>query len=103
RQAGVALLAVAASVIGLAPIELQRRIIDDAITAGDAGLLVTLALVYLGVVVAQQALKLALRLAQGWLGESAVHYTRTHLLGIVAAGGADVDPDLRATGGDAAP
>lgn len=91
HQAGVALLAVAASVIGLAPIELQRRIIDDAITAGDAGLLVTLGLVYLGVVVAQQALKLALRLAQGWLGESAVRYTRTHLLGIVAAGGAGAD------------
>ncbi|MCL5778754.1 ABC transporter ATP-binding protein [Limibaculum sp. FT325] len=87
HQLGVALLAIGVSVLGLAPIELQRRLIDDAIGKGDGGLLVKLALVYLGVVVVQQALKLALRLAQGWLGESAVRYTRAHLLGIVVARG----------------
>lgn len=87
HQAGVALLAVTVSALGLAPIELQRRIIDDAISEGDATLLVTLAVIYLGVAVAQQALKLALRMAQGWLAESAVRYTRGHLMSLLGARG----------------
>ncbi|MBK0397957.1 ABC transporter ATP-binding protein [Limibaculum sp. M0105] len=80
HQAGVAALAVAVSSLGLVPLELQRRIVDDAISAGDGGLLVTLAAVYLGIVIVQQCLKLALRMAQGWLAESAVRYTRGHLM-----------------------
>lgn len=87
HQVAVALLAICVSLVGLAPLELHRRIIDDAIVGADAGLLVTLALIYLLVTVAQQALKLVLRLAQAWLGESAISYTRTHLLGLITTRG----------------
>ena len=94
-QLWLALLAIAVSVIGLVPIELQRRIIDDAISAADARLLGLLAALYLGVVLAQQLLKVGLRMGQGWLGESAVRYTRHHLRGLVHARGRQGDPGER--------
>lgn len=67
------------TLLNLAPIELQRRMIDDAIAEKDGGLLLTLGLLYLGVTVLHQALKFFLRLLQGWMAESAVLYTRRHL------------------------
>lgn len=79
HQAGAALLAIAVAVVNLAPIDLQRRIVDDAITPGDARLLLLLAAVYIGAVLVARAGKLALALLQGWLAESAARYTREHL------------------------
>ncbi|MFN3260426.1 MAG: ABC transporter transmembrane domain-containing protein [Pikeienuella sp.] len=79
---GLALLATA---LALAPIELQRRLFDDAIAKGDARLLVLLAGVYLAVVALHQVAKFALGLVQNWLSESALRYTRDHLWGLRGA------------------
>ncbi len=79
---GLALLATA---LALAPIELQRRIFDDAIAAGDTRLLVVLAAIYLAVIALQQVAKFALGLVQNWLSESALRYTRNHLWGLRGA------------------
>lgn len=80
HQAGLCLLAVAVTVLDLLPIELQRRLIDDAIAPGNLELLVTLAVLYGVVTLAQQVLKLVLRMYQGWISESAIVHTRRHSL-----------------------
>ncbi|GMG83506.1 hypothetical protein LNKW23_27190 [Paralimibaculum aggregatum] len=89
HQLAACLAAVAIAVLGLAPIELQRRMIDDAISVGDARMLVTLAAVYAAVVVVHKLAKWLFGLYQGWLGESAVLYTRRHLLGLYRARAAE--------------
>ena len=83
HQLWVGLLAILGAGVGLVPIELQRRIIDNAIGGEDATLLTWLGGLYFAVVVVQQAMKFALKLAQGWLSESAVFYTRRHILGLL--------------------
>lgn len=90
---GLALLATA---LALAPIELQRRLFDDAIAKGDARLLVLLAGVYLAVVALHQVAKFALGLVQNWLSESALRYTRNHLWGLRGA-----EPPANGNGRDA--
>ena len=82
HQAWLALLAALVAGLSMAPLELQRRIVNNAIGGEDLGLLALLAAVYLAVVVLQTGLKYLLRLGQGWVGESAIRYTRRHLLGI---------------------
>lgn len=72
-------LALLSTIVGLAPIELQRRMVDGAIAEKDGELLIFLALLYLGAVVAQQGAKFALRMMQSWMAESATFYTRRHL------------------------
>lgn len=80
RQLTVCGLALVVAALNLVPVELQRRIVDDAITPGDHALLIQLALVYAAAVLAHKALKFLLGLGQGWLSESATLYVRRHLL-----------------------
>jgi ABC-type bacteriocin/lantibiotic exporter with double-glycine peptidase domain len=80
HQIGLCGTAVAVSLLDLAPVELQRRIIDDAIAEQDVGLLWQLGILYLIVTLGHQGLKFALRLYQGWVSESAVVHTRRHSL-----------------------
>lgn len=65
--------------LSLAPIELQRRMFDDAIGQGDLRLLLTLGGVFIAVLILQQFGKLWLGVLQGWMTESAMRYTRLHL------------------------
>ena len=82
HQLCAALLALAAAGLTLAPLELQRRIVDDAIVAGDLHSLAVLAAVYAAVFAGSLCVKFTLRLYQGWLSESTIRYTRRHLIGI---------------------
>lgn len=86
HQVWACVLAVIVAVLNLVPIELQRRMVDDAVMNDDGGLLVTLGLVYLAVVLLHQSLKFGLRVYQGWMAESATLYTRRHLLGLYERG-----------------
>jgi ABC-type multidrug transport system fused ATPase/permease subunit len=86
RQAGLCALAVLVAALDLVPVELQRRIIDDAVTPGNVELLVRLGLLYAGVVVVHQLLKWLLRMAQVRIAESAAMYTRAHALGVRVKG-----------------
>jgi len=86
RQAGLVALALLSAALNLAPVELQRRIVDDAITPADASALTLLALLYGAAILAHQAVKLAFRLFQGWVAETAVLYTRRHLASLYAEG-----------------
>lgn len=80
---GLALLVAGLTVV---PLELQRRIIDDALMQSDKELFLTLALLFLASILASACLKLLLNLYQGWLAESAINYCRAHLAKFDAKG-----------------
>lgn len=82
HQAWICLLAAVVSVLSMAPLELQRRIVNQAIEGSDLDLLLSLGGVYLGVILVQGGFKYLLRIYQGWLSESAVRYSRGHLAGL---------------------
>ncbi len=82
HQLWLSLLATLVAALSMAPLELQRRIVNDAVGGQDLELLGLLGGFYLAVLVLQTGLKYLLRVAQGWLGESAIRYTRTHLVRI---------------------
>ena len=79
HQLALAALALVVAGLAMVPLELQRRLVNEALGAGDLGLLFRLAGVYFAVIVTAAAAKFALRLYQGWLGESAVLATRSQL------------------------
>ncbi len=89
HQAWLSALAALVALLSMAPLELQRRIVNDAVGGADLPLLGLLGGLYVAVLVAQAGLKYLLRVAQGWLGESAIRYTRKHLLGIYRRPSAD--------------
>jgi len=80
HQIGLGLLALGLTFVALVPLELQRRIIDDAIIPGDRGMLINLALLYLVAVITHNILKFIIKWFQGWLAESAVFRARGILL-----------------------
>lgn len=79
HQLWVCLLALIVAGLSMAPLELQRRIINECIEDRNVRLLMVLGAIYLGVLVLQSGLKYCLRVYQGWLSESAVRYCREHL------------------------
>ncbi len=80
HQIGLGLLALALTFVALVPLELQRRIIDDAIIPGDRGMLLEIALLYLTAIAVHNVLKFIMKWSQGWLAESAVIRARGTLL-----------------------
>jgi ABC-type multidrug transport system fused ATPase/permease subunit len=77
----IALAALAAGVFGLSsvPLELQRRIVNDAIKSGATETIFWLAAAYAGVALLEQALKLGLNLYRAWVSEDAVRGLRKTL------------------------
>jgi ABC-type bacteriocin/lantibiotic exporter with double-glycine peptidase domain len=76
HQIGLAALAVAVFALSTVPLELQRRIINDAIKSGATGTILWLAAAYAGVALAEQGLKLILNVYRGWVSEAAVRRLR---------------------------
>ncbi len=79
HQFWLCLLALVVAGLSMIPLELQRRLIDDAVRGGNLDLLAGLVAIYLGVLLVQGGTKFILRMYQGWLSESAVRYNREHL------------------------
>jgi hypothetical protein len=77
----IALALLAAGVFGLSsvPLELQRRIVNDAIRNGSIETILWLGAAYAGVALLEQALKLALNLYRAWVSEDAVRGLRRTL------------------------
>ncbi|MEM1342956.1 MAG: ABC transporter ATP-binding protein [Pseudomonadota bacterium] len=80
HQAGAGALAVVLALLSFAPVEVQRRLIDDAIAGDDTTLLLWLGGLYLGLLAATQIVKAVLLLYRAWLSESAARYCRAHLM-----------------------
>lgn len=83
----VALVALSAAIVplGLVPIELQRRIIDDAIGAANLDLLFLLCGVYLAAVLLQGGLKYAMNMLRGRVSEAMARDMRHAVLAASAA------------------
>ncbi len=79
HQIGLAALSVAVFTLSAIPLELQRRIINDAIKSGATDTILLLAAAYAGVALAQQGLKLILNVYRGWVSEAAVRRLRRTL------------------------
>jgi ABC-type multidrug transport system fused ATPase/permease subunit len=79
HQLAAGALALVVAGLAMVPLELQRRLVNEALGAGDLALLLNLGALYAAVVVVAAAGKFALRLYQGWLAESAVFSTRSQL------------------------
>ena len=76
HQAGLALLSVAVFLLSAVPLELQRRIVNDAIGKGAWRTIFWLALTYASVALLEQSLKLALNVYRAWVAEDAVRTLR---------------------------
>lgn len=76
HQAGLALLSVAVFLLSAVPLELQRRIVNTIVDRGPFATVVSLALAYAGVALAEQSLKLGLNIYRGWVAENSVRTLR---------------------------
>jgi ABC-type multidrug transport system fused ATPase/permease subunit len=76
HQAALAGLSAVAFALSAVPLELQRRIVNDAIGRGDFAPILWLALAYIGVALAEGGVKLALNIYRGWVSETAVRHLR---------------------------
>ncbi len=84
HQIALCLGALVIAALSMAPLELQKTIVNEAIEGRDIGLLLTLGGLYVGVLTAQLGLKYGFRLYQSWISQSAIRYTRLHLIGLKA-------------------
>ena len=76
HQIGLAILSIAVFALSAAPLELQRRIVNDAIKNGMVDRIIWLAAAYAGVALAEQCLKLVLNVYRGWVAENSVRLLR---------------------------
>ncbi|MCX7366037.1 MAG: ABC transporter ATP-binding protein [Alphaproteobacteria bacterium] len=76
HQAGLAALSVAVFLLSAVPLELQRRIVNDAIGKGSLQIILGLAMTYAAVALVEQCLKLGLNIYRGWVAESSVRTLR---------------------------
>jgi len=79
HQVGLAALAIGVFGLTSVPLEIQRRIVNDAIKNGATTTIVWLAVAYAGVALLEQAFKLALNVYRGWVSEDAVRSLRRTL------------------------
>lgn len=89
----IALAALSAAVFALSsvPLELQRRIVNDAIKNGATQTILWLAAAYAGVALLEQGLKLVLNVYRGWVSEDAVRTLRKALQDVEQGTGKDDD------------
>jgi ABC-type multidrug transport system fused ATPase/permease subunit len=76
HQLLLAAMSVAVFLAETVPLELQRRIVNDAFKGGAWGAIVTLSLAYAGLAVAQGLLKLGMNIYRARVGEKAVRSLR---------------------------
>jgi ABC-type bacteriocin/lantibiotic exporter with double-glycine peptidase domain len=73
------IMAISVALLTFVPIDLQRRIVDEAIERSDVAALLFLGGLYALAVLTEGALKYVLQIYQGWVGESAVKSSRDQL------------------------
>lgn len=83
HQLVLLLLTVAVFLIELVPLELQRRIVNDLAKQRELHFIVTLCLVYAGVVVVHGGAKLVLNVYRSWVGERATRDFRRRIRSLV--------------------
>ena len=76
HQGALCLLAVAVFLLSAVPLELQRRLVNDAITSGGVSAIFWLAVAYFAVVLTEGGLKLAMNVYRAWVSENTVRHLR---------------------------
>jgi ABC-type multidrug transport system fused ATPase/permease subunit len=76
HQIALAAIAVVVFLLSAVPLELQRRIVNDAIANGAISTILALAGAYIAVAVTEGAIKLCLNIYRGWVSETAVRHIR---------------------------
>ena len=76
HQLGLAGLSIAVFALSAVPLELQRRIVNDAIHDGAWETVFWLGVAYAGVALAEGGVKLGLNVYRGWVSEAAVRHLR---------------------------
>jgi ABC-type bacteriocin/lantibiotic exporter with double-glycine peptidase domain len=94
NQLWVSCLSIAVFILVTAPLEMQRRILNAAVLDGDLKLVVTLAVIYAGIVLTEGLVKLLMNIYRGWIGEKAVRVLR-----LAASALVDSMPELRTRAG----
>jgi len=79
HQVWICLLATVVAALSMAPLELQRLIVNDAIQQANLATLALYGGLYLAVMLLLAGSKLAFNLYQVWMSESTIHYVRRHL------------------------
>ncbi len=72
HQAALAPMSVLVFLLSTAPLELQRRIVNDAIAKGSTQAILWLAVGYAGLALTEGAVKLCLNIYRAWVGERTV-------------------------------
>jgi ABC-type bacteriocin/lantibiotic exporter with double-glycine peptidase domain len=85
HQLPLVMLTVCVSLLEVVPLELQRRIVDDAVKNRNYKFVLVLCGVYLGAVLFQGGAKLVLNIYRNWVGESAVRELRRRVHALVDA------------------
>ncbi len=76
HQAVIAILSVFLFLLGTVPLEIQRRIVNDATDRHPFSAILTLVALYVLCVLAEGAVKLALNIYRNWIGERSVRWLR---------------------------
>jgi ABC-type bacteriocin/lantibiotic exporter with double-glycine peptidase domain len=76
HQGGLAALSAAVFLLSAVPLEIQRRVVNDALLKGTFRSILWLAVAYVAVAIAEGALKLAMNVYRGWVSETAVRHLR---------------------------
>jgi ABC-type bacteriocin/lantibiotic exporter with double-glycine peptidase domain len=79
HQLGLLLLTVAVFLLEWVPLELQRRIVNDAVKHRDFSLILTLCAVYAGVTLLHGSIKLGLNVYRGWVAQRATRDLRMRI------------------------
>jgi ABC-type multidrug transport system fused ATPase/permease subunit len=79
HQLGLAACSIGTFLLTIAPIDLQRRIINDAFYGGDIRPILLLGAAYGGLALLAGAVKLASNIYRGWVGERAVRALREQI------------------------
>ncbi len=85
HQLPLVALTVCVSLLEVVPLELQRRIVNDAVKDRNYSFVLVLCAAYLGAVLLQGGAKLVLNIYRNWVGESAVRELRRRVHTLVEA------------------
>jgi ABC-type multidrug transport system fused ATPase/permease subunit len=80
HQIALVILTVVTFLLEVAPLEIQRRVVNDLVKGRSFQLVMTLCAAYAGVVLVQGTTKLVVNVYRAWVGENAIRDLRRHIL-----------------------
>lgn len=97
HQIPVLALTIATFLLQVVPLELQRRIVNDAVKNRQYYAILVLCAVYVAAILVQGGTKLALNIYRGWIGENAKRDLRSRLYGVLNGAAADPKAEVQGT------